>query len=631
MAFKYMIGSINTKLFVGGLNYNTSDQTLSEFFGKFGNVAECVVMKFPDSGESRGFGFVTFSSEQEVEWCLSSLPLSLDGKNVDVKRAEAPTRDGTKVGGGVRDGVKRKGGDASCKVFVGGLNYNTGEDMLKQVFSRYGKVNDWIIMKFPDSGESRGFGFVTFSSADEVERCLINQPIIVDGKSVDIKKAEPPSARAPVNNKQTKPMSRFKYQKDKESCIDNKLPRGGGTMADICNGGNQCGGGFGNNCGHDTFSTIASQVVAMTTNQHKPVKEEVQDYSKYYQEYSKWYASWRQYNEYLQQGGGSSAQPPLPPGERPKTPPQSTIKPSIRAEPQYNQECFTGSKEGSSSDQGQTSQYSSSSDIQGHPSHYKEGSSYGQGQHSQYSSSNGQGQHSQYSSSNDQGHPSQYREGSSNDQGHPSQYSEGSYSDEGKPSRYSDQAQPSRYRGQHQAQQTADEYNHYSSNQQQPQTGDEYNQGHPSQYRGQHQPQNGDQYNQYHEGGRGNAGQEANKKQQRKRRNQSPPSWVPQFNQSGPQSNNDCSSYNNDGSNYNNDGPTYNSGRRNFNSDGRNYNNSDRRSNSNNGNNYSNNSINYSNGSNSDYNGHHSVEPERNEFYQQNLETQKRKKMRMSS
>jgi len=41
------------KFFMGGLNYETTEETLKTYFSKWGNVTDCVVMRFPDSKRSR--------------------------------------------------------------------------------------------------------------------------------------------------------------------------------------------------------------------------------------------------------------------------------------------------------------------------------------------------------------------------------------------------------------------------------------------------------------------------------------------------------------------------------------------------------------------------------------------------
>ena len=50
-----------TKIFVGGLPYHTTDQSLREFFEQFGEIEEAVVITDRQTGKSRGYGFVSIS------------------------------------------------------------------------------------------------------------------------------------------------------------------------------------------------------------------------------------------------------------------------------------------------------------------------------------------------------------------------------------------------------------------------------------------------------------------------------------------------------------------------------------------------------------------------------------------
>ncbi|KAK4395792.1 Glycine-rich RNA-binding protein 3, mitochondrial [Sesamum angolense] len=67
---RYMSSS---KLFIGGLSYSTDDASLSEAFNKYGEVAEARVIVDRETGRSRGFGFVTYSSVEEASAAIQAL------------------------------------------------------------------------------------------------------------------------------------------------------------------------------------------------------------------------------------------------------------------------------------------------------------------------------------------------------------------------------------------------------------------------------------------------------------------------------------------------------------------------------------------------------------------------------
>ena len=64
---------------------------------------------------------------------------------------------------------------------VGNLSWGTNDDSLYNIFSSFGQVTDAIVLRDRETGRSRGFGFVTFSSTDEADSAVKE----MDGKDVD--------------------------------------------------------------------------------------------------------------------------------------------------------------------------------------------------------------------------------------------------------------------------------------------------------------------------------------------------------------------------------------------------------------------------------------------------------------
>jgi cold-inducible RNA-binding protein len=92
--------NMSNKLFVGGLSWNTDDQSLHNAFAPHGEVTEAKVIMERDSGRSRGFGFVTFSSADAAEQAVTAMDgRELDGRTLRVNVAQERSRDG---GGGGR-------------------------------------------------------------------------------------------------------------------------------------------------------------------------------------------------------------------------------------------------------------------------------------------------------------------------------------------------------------------------------------------------------------------------------------------------------------------------------------------------------------------------------------------------
>ncbi|XP_056844437.1 heterogeneous nuclear ribonucleoprotein 1 isoform X2 [Raphanus sativus] len=78
----------------------------------------------------------------------------------------------------------------SCKLFIGGISWETTEDRLREYFQSFGEVLEAVIMKDRATGRARGFGFLVFSDPNVAERVVLIRHVI-DGKLVEAKKAVP--------------------------------------------------------------------------------------------------------------------------------------------------------------------------------------------------------------------------------------------------------------------------------------------------------------------------------------------------------------------------------------------------------------------------------------------------------
>uniref|UniRef100_A0A3B3Z8A9 RRM domain-containing protein n=1 Tax=Periophthalmus magnuspinnatus TaxID=409849 RepID=A0A3B3Z8A9_9GOBI len=166
------------KLFIGGLSYETTEDSLRAHFEKWGTLTDCVVMRDSDSKRSRGFGFVTYSSVTEVDEAMRNRPHKLDGRAVECKRA-VPREDSNKPGAHLT--VK--------KIFVGGIKEDTEEHHVRTYFERYGKIESVEIMEERSTGKKRGFCFVTFDDHDTVDKIVAQKYHTINSHNCEVRKA----------------------------------------------------------------------------------------------------------------------------------------------------------------------------------------------------------------------------------------------------------------------------------------------------------------------------------------------------------------------------------------------------------------------------------------------------------
>ncbi|XP_067010769.1 RNA-binding protein squid isoform X1 [Anabrus simplex] len=157
------------KLFVGGLSWETTDKELREHFHAYGEIESINVKTDPNTGRSRGFAFIVFSSAESIDKVLSAGDHVINSKKVDPKKAKA-----------------RHG-----KIFVGGLVPELSDDDIKNFFAQYGTIVE-VEMPFDKTKNQRkGFCFITFESEQVVQELLKSPKQSINGKEVDVKKATP--------------------------------------------------------------------------------------------------------------------------------------------------------------------------------------------------------------------------------------------------------------------------------------------------------------------------------------------------------------------------------------------------------------------------------------------------------
>jgi cold-inducible RNA-binding protein len=120
---------MRNRLFVGGLSWDTDEQGLRAAFERFGDIDDVKVITDRETGNSRGFGFVTFANEAAALEAIRQMDgATLDGRNVKVNEAQErqPRSGGFGGGGGGFGGGGGRGGGGGGGGYGGGRSGGGG-------------------------------------------------------------------------------------------------------------------------------------------------------------------------------------------------------------------------------------------------------------------------------------------------------------------------------------------------------------------------------------------------------------------------------------------------------------------------------------------------------------------------
>ncbi|KAL7064905.1 hypothetical protein AAHC03_05785 [Spirometra sp. Aus1] len=189
------------RVFVGGLSEQTEKSDLMVYFTPFGSVLRVDIILSRQTGRPRGFAFVTFEKAETAQLVLRTQPHFIGGRRVEIRPA-APRDDSDRPESpllglpAVTSCPQLLGESASLseeifadrsatptptegggfRIFVGNLDQNITKSVLTTYFAQFGEITGVELIYSRDTGQFRGFGFVTFAGKDSVDKILSTQP-----------------------------------------------------------------------------------------------------------------------------------------------------------------------------------------------------------------------------------------------------------------------------------------------------------------------------------------------------------------------------------------------------------------------------------------------------------------------
>ena len=151
-------------VYVGNLDEKVHDEMLWELMLQAGPVVNVHMPKDKVNGQHQGYGFVEFRTEEDADYAMKIMNMiKVFGKPIKVNKASQD----------------KKLTEVGANIFIGNLDPDVDEKLLYDTFSAFGGITQTPkIMRDPDTGASKGYGFCSFESfeaSDLAIECMNGQ------------------------------------------------------------------------------------------------------------------------------------------------------------------------------------------------------------------------------------------------------------------------------------------------------------------------------------------------------------------------------------------------------------------------------------------------------------------------
>jgi len=174
-------------VFIKNLDKSIDNKAMYDTFSAFGNILSCKVAQDPD-GNSKGYGFVHFETEEAAVNAIQKVNgMLLNDKKVFVGRF-VPRKEREK-----ELGEKAK---KFTNVYVKNFGEELGDEKLKELFSKYGKITSYKVIMADEGGKNKGFGFVSFEDSEAAEKAVDElNGLEMSGKTLYVGRAQKKAER----------------------------------------------------------------------------------------------------------------------------------------------------------------------------------------------------------------------------------------------------------------------------------------------------------------------------------------------------------------------------------------------------------------------------------------------------
>ena len=152
------------------LSQRVRARDIEEFFSSVGKVRDVKLIICNKTRRFKGIAYVEFKDIESVTLALGLQGQKLLGVPVIVQPSQAEKNRVGTYGQDIMAGLRNEKGP--MRLYVGSLHFNITEDMLQGIFEPFGKIQSIQLITDPETGRSKGYGFITYTEAEDAKKAL---------------------------------------------------------------------------------------------------------------------------------------------------------------------------------------------------------------------------------------------------------------------------------------------------------------------------------------------------------------------------------------------------------------------------------------------------------------------------
>ncbi|XP_018326850.1 RNA-binding protein 39 [Agrilus planipennis] len=155
-------------VFVMQLSQRVRARDLEEFFSSVGKVRDVRLITCNKTRRFKGIAYIEFKDPESVALALGLSGQKLLGVPIIVQHTQAEKN---RMGNSMPN-LMPKTMTGPMRLYVGSLHFNITEDMLRGIFEPFGKIDNIQLIMDPETGRSKGYGFITFHNCEDAKKAL---------------------------------------------------------------------------------------------------------------------------------------------------------------------------------------------------------------------------------------------------------------------------------------------------------------------------------------------------------------------------------------------------------------------------------------------------------------------------